>query len=62
MKTKDKSVFYAVFKFFEERNIKVRGTPIFESNEMCDIYVEHFQSLFGKMSACSNFFADGAPQ
>lgn len=62
MKTKDKSVFYAVFKFFEERNIRVRGTPVFEANEMCDLYVQHFQSVFGKSSACSNFFADGAPQ
>jgi len=58
MKCQDKSVFYAVFKFFEERNIRLRGTPVFDTNELCGPYIQHFQSVFGKSSACSNFFSD----
>jgi hypothetical protein len=58
MKHGDKSVFYAVFKFFEERNIRLRGTPLFEQNELCQVYVDHFQSLFGKSTACSNVAID----
>jgi hypothetical protein len=31
--TKDIMIFYTVFKFFEQRNIRLRGTPKFPSGE-----------------------------
>jgi len=53
MRTENKDVFYAVYKFFEERNYRLRGTFAFDPSEMCETYVEHFQSLFGQTSACN---------
>lgn len=52
--TGDASTFYAVFKFFEQRNIRLRGSPNFEPGEHCDLYVKHFESLFGSTSIDSN--------
>lgn len=54
MKHEDRSVFYAVYKFFEERNIRLRGVPSFEPSELCDLYVHHFHTLFGKSTACAS--------
>jgi regulator of MON1-CCZ1 complex len=42
----DEFIFYDVFKYFEERNIRLRNTPIFKSEDNCDIYVRHFTNLF----------------
>ena len=42
----DSIIFHEVFKFFEERNVRLRGTPAFKSDENCDIYLRHFASLF----------------
>lgn len=49
-KSNDDSVFYSVYKFFQDRNIRHRHVPTFEPSEMCDIYVEHFNSLHAKYS------------
>ncbi|KAJ8033464.1 Regulator of MON1-CCZ1 complex [Holothuria leucospilota] len=40
-------LFYTVFKFFEQRNLRLRGNPQFMSGEHCEKYVKHFESLFG---------------
>ncbi|XP_063227764.1 regulator of MON1-CCZ1 complex isoform X2 [Bacillus rossius redtenbacheri] len=47
----DTTVFYAVFKFFEQRNLRVKGTAAFSKGEHCDIYVKHFQELFTETNA-----------
>ncbi|XP_041359170.1 regulator of MON1-CCZ1 complex-like isoform X2 [Gigantopelta aegis] len=39
MNTEDKMLFYAVFKFFEERNFRLKGNPRFHPGEHCDQYV-----------------------
>lgn len=54
LKTEDKYIYYGVFRFFEERNLRFKGTHAFDSAELCDIYVEHFHSLFGKQSSFSS--------
>ena len=38
--------FYAVFRFFEQRNLQLRGSGKFIPGEHCQEYVRHFQSLF----------------
>lgn len=45
--TGDPTIFYSVYKFFEQRNIRLRGAPEFESGEHCDAYVKYFDTLFG---------------
>lgn len=47
MNTDDAMLFYTVFKFFEQRNIKIRGNPRFQRGEHCEMYVKHFEGLFG---------------
>lgn len=42
----DPAIYYETFKFFEERNVKLRGTPNFRLDENCDFYVEYFNQLF----------------
>jgi hypothetical protein len=58
MKTGDRLVFFSVFKFFEERNLRLNGTPGFPPNELCDIYVQHFVATFGRTSAITSIFGD----
>ncbi|XP_070554841.1 regulator of MON1-CCZ1 complex-like isoform X6 [Ptychodera flava] len=48
--TEDKMLFYTVFKFFEERNLRLRGHPRFVSGEHCEQYARHFEDLFGSES------------
>ena len=38
--------YYAVFQFFEQRNLRLRGNSRFIAGEHCEEYVQHFQSLF----------------
>ncbi|XP_064624746.1 regulator of MON1-CCZ1 complex-like isoform X2 [Lineus longissimus] len=45
--TKDIMIFYTVFKFFEQRNVRLRGTPKFPSGERCEKYVKHMEATFG---------------
>ncbi|KAK3612274.1 hypothetical protein CHS0354_010985 [Potamilus streckersoni] len=47
MNTEDNRVFYTVFKFFEQRNSRLRSNPRFQPGEHCEQYVRHFESLFG---------------
>ena len=42
----DPFIFYEVFKYFENRNMRLRGTPSFRPEDQCDSYVAHFNSLF----------------
>lgn len=43
----DSMLFYTVYKFFEQRNMRLRGSPDFAPGEHCDIYVKRFESRFG---------------
>jgi hypothetical protein len=57
----DPQIYYEVFKFFEERNLRLRNTRAFKSDDNCDIYVRHFSSLFQpKMASVltAKFFED----
>ncbi|KFM73575.1 hypothetical protein X975_20721, partial [Stegodyphus mimosarum] len=49
--TEDTNIFYSVYKFFEQRNIRLRGAPDFETGEHCESYVKYFNSVFGTTSA-----------
>ncbi|KJE89048.1 hypothetical protein CAOG_00606 [Capsaspora owczarzaki ATCC 30864] len=44
--TKDDMLFYTVFKFFEQRNIKYRKSPEFTKDDRCEAYVQRFQEHF----------------
>jgi len=44
--TGDSAIFYAVFKFFEQRNQRIKGSAAFGKGEHCEVYVKHFQTLF----------------
>lgn len=44
--TQDSSLFYIVYKFFEQRNITLRKRPEFRKGEDCEKYVAHFNKLF----------------
>ncbi len=48
MNSEDRMLFYTVFKFFEQRNVRMRGTPKFAQGEHCEQYVRHFEDLFGQ--------------
>ncbi|KAK7100106.1 regulator of MON1-CCZ1 complex-like [Littorina saxatilis] len=45
--TEDNLLFYTVFKFFEQRNQKLKGNPRFQPGEHCEEYVQKFGTLFG---------------
>nr|CAG4651640.1 EOG090X028B [Triops cancriformis] len=45
--TNDPVIFYTVYKFFEQRNAKLKGNPAFVKGEHCEAYVQHFRTLFG---------------
>jgi hypothetical protein len=49
----DLAVYYEVFKFFEERNVRLRGTPNFKKEEFCDVYVAHFINMFKNSGSSS---------
>lgn len=44
--TGDSAIFYAVFKFFEQRNQRLKGSTTFGKGEHCEMYVKHYQTLF----------------
>lgn len=44
----DKMLFYTVYKFFEERNIRLRRKPNFPADEHCQPYEELFRKWFSK--------------
>ncbi|KAJ9577097.1 hypothetical protein L9F63_006334, partial [Diploptera punctata] len=47
--TADSTVFYAVYKFFEQRNQRHKGNTTFGKGEHCESYVKHYQTLFQTM-------------
>lgn len=49
----DPLIYFEVYKFFEERNIRLTGTPAFKSEENCDTYVKHFVNLYQTRSSLS---------
>jgi len=45
-KTEDRMLFFNVFSFFEERNLRLRGSGNFSRGEQCDPYVRKFKEMF----------------
>ncbi|ELU04563.1 hypothetical protein CAPTEDRAFT_178501 [Capitella teleta] len=50
----DRMLFYTVFKFFEQRNIRLRNNPNFPLGEHCETYVKHFGELFGNSASTAS--------
>lgn len=46
--TNDKMTFFSIFKFFEQRNVRLRGKPQFPVGEHCEKHVKEFDALFSK--------------
>lgn len=44
-------IFLLVYKFFEQRNMRLRKSVEFVTDEGCDRYVHHFRRLFGNATA-----------
>ena len=42
----DRSIFYTVYKFFEERNVRLRRNPSFPPDEHCQQYEKLFKDYF----------------
>ena len=47
---KDPLIFYTVFKYFEERNLRLRGNSSFLPQENCELYIKYFTDLFNSSS------------
>ncbi|KAI3355541.1 hypothetical protein L3Q82_018371 [Scortum barcoo] len=45
--TGDQMLFYTVFRSFQQRNQRLRGSPAFNPGEHCEDHVVHFKQLFG---------------
>lgn len=51
----DATLFHSVFKFFEQRNLRLRNTTAFTRGEHCQPYVLHFKYLFqGMDNGCNS--------
>uniref|UniRef100_A0A8D3EE87 Mic1 domain-containing protein n=1 Tax=Scophthalmus maximus TaxID=52904 RepID=A0A8D3EE87_SCOMX len=48
--TADQMLFYTVFRSFQQRNHRLRGSPAFNPGEHCEEHVDHFRQLFGDQS------------
>uniref|UniRef100_A0A667ZDY8 Regulator of MON1-CCZ1 n=1 Tax=Myripristis murdjan TaxID=586833 RepID=A0A667ZDY8_9TELE len=48
--TGDQMLFYTVFRFFQQRNQRLRGNPAFNPGEHCEEHVVHFKQLFGEQA------------
>ncbi|XP_015904300.1 regulator of MON1-CCZ1 complex [Parasteatoda tepidariorum] len=48
--TGDPRIFYSVYKFFEQRNIRLRGSPDFEPGEHCEAFVKYFNNIYGTLT------------
>ncbi|XP_019639052.1 PREDICTED: uncharacterized protein C18orf8-like [Branchiostoma belcheri] len=46
--TEDNMLFYTVFKFFEQRNLRLRANPRFAPGEHCEQYISQFVTTFGE--------------
>lgn len=42
----DPTLFHSVYKFFEQRNIRLHNTTSFTRGEHCQVYVKHFENLY----------------
>ncbi|KAG8133527.1 hypothetical protein E2320_011332 [Naja naja] len=45
--TEDEMLFYTIFRFFEQRNQRMRGNPSFTPGEHCEEHVTFFKQVFG---------------
>lgn len=53
--TNDPILFHSVYKFFEQRNLRLHNTTSFAQSDHCQIYVKHFDKLFrGADSICDS--------
>lgn len=53
--TDDATLFHSVFKFFEQRNLRLHNTTAFTKGEHCQLYVQHFKYLFqGTDNECNS--------
>ena len=50
----DPLIFYTVFKYFEERNMRLRANPAFRIEENCEAYIKHFTELFRSNSIATS--------
>ncbi|KAG5268058.1 hypothetical protein AALO_G00207750 [Alosa alosa] len=48
--TSDPMLFYTIFRFFEQRNLRLRGNPGFNPGEHCEEHVAHFKQMFGEQA------------
>ena len=47
----DAFIYHEVFKYFEDRNVRLRGNPNFRKEENCEAYVQHFIELYSVRSS-----------
>ncbi|KAG9332148.1 hypothetical protein JZ751_015776 [Albula glossodonta] len=48
--TKDQMLFYTIFRFFEQRNQRLRGSPNFTPGEHCEEHISYFKQVFGEQA------------
>ncbi|XP_026882719.2 regulator of MON1-CCZ1 complex isoform X1 [Electrophorus electricus] len=48
--TNDAMLFYTIFRFFEQRNLRLRANPAFNPGEHCEEHVAYFKEVFGEQS------------
>ncbi|KAL1006429.1 hypothetical protein UPYG_G00072260 [Umbra pygmaea] len=48
--TTDQMLFYTIFRFFEQRNLRLRGSPSFNPGEHCEEHVAYFKQVFGEQA------------
>ncbi|PKU40992.1 hypothetical protein llap_8706 [Limosa lapponica baueri] len=46
----DDMLFYTIFRFFEQRNQRLRGNPSFTPGEHCEEHVAFFKQVFGEQA------------
>ncbi|XP_006633921.1 regulator of MON1-CCZ1 complex [Lepisosteus oculatus] len=46
----DEMLFYTIFRFFEQRNQRLRGSPNFTPGEHCEEHVAYFKQVFGEQA------------
>ncbi|NXV45102.1 RMC1 protein, partial [Uria aalge] len=46
----DDMLFYTIFRFFEQRNQRLRGNPSFTPGEHCEEHVTFFKQVFGEQA------------
>ncbi|XP_069477005.1 regulator of MON1-CCZ1 complex isoform X2 [Ambystoma mexicanum] len=48
--TADNMLFYTIFRFFEQRNQRLRGSPHFTPGEHCEEHIVFFKQVFGEQA------------